>query len=72
MSSILDNNYREFNFEDSRESKSNQSDNNSVKLSSSKLRKKWLWIPFLYFCNIEKANEHLESDDFKQQWPFFQ
>ena len=39
MSSILDDNYREFNFEDSRESKSNQSDNNSVKLSSSKLRK---------------------------------
>ena len=54
MSSILDDNYREFNFEDSRESKSNQSDNNSVKLSSSKLRKKWLWIPFLTFVILKR------------------
>ena len=29
MSSILDDNYREFDFEDSGESESNQSDNNS-------------------------------------------
>ena len=54
MSSILDDNYREFNFEDSRESKSNQSDNNSVKLSSSKLRKKRLWIPFLTFVILKR------------------
>jgi len=67
MSSILDDNYREFDFEDSGESESNQSDNNSVKSSSSKSRNKWLWIPFLTFVNIEKADEYFENDDFKQQ-----
>ena len=68
MSSILNDNCDDLNFDDSGESESNQPDNNSVKSSSKKSRNKWKWLPFLTFVNTEKAKEYLETDDFKKQW----
>ena len=68
MSSILNDNCDDFNFDDSGESESNQPDNNSVKSSSTKSRNKWKWLSFLTFVNTEKAKEYLETDDFKKQW----
>ena len=44
MSSILNDNCDDFNFDDSGESESNQS-------SSTKSRNKWKWLPFLTFVN---------------------
>ena len=61
MSSILNDNCDDFNFDDSGESESNQS-------SSTKSRNKWKWLSFLTFVNTEKAKEYLETDDFKKQW----
>ena len=68
MSSILNDNCDDLNFVDSGESESNQSDNNSVKSSSTKSRNKWKWLPFLTFVNTENAKEYSETDDFKKHW----